>query len=373
MGSVWVADHLGLQTQVVVKFMHAELAGDKASLMRFSREAAANASVKSPHVVQVLDHGIAPDQSPFIVMEFLEGCDLATHLERHGPMPLTDVGLVVSQTCKALARAHERGIMHRDIKPQNLFMTNAGDGELLVKVLDFGIAKTTGAPHAGAQPPSVTIDGAVIPEAALDAPRKVNPGAHLIVAMVAQERREAQVNVAEGETQAVSVDYPSVSGAPAPVPSSALPSSISTGQQAPAASAASPPSAATPAGPDTSAGPAHASPPLGGYVLLGVGGAGAAVATVFGLIALNNKNGLDAACGTNKQNCPVSAQSDISGLHTNSLVSDVATGVAAAGFVIGGALVLFHSSHHATAQTQGGTVRVEPWVGLSAAGFRGTF
>ncbi len=145
MGSVWVADHGALQTQVVVKFMHVQLAGDRESVLRFSREAAAGANVKSPHVVQVLDHGIAPDGAPFIVMELLEGSDLAAHCEKNGPMPLLEVDHIISQTCKALARAHERGIVHRDIKPQNIFLTNVGGGELFVKVLDFGIAKASGA------------------------------------------------------------------------------------------------------------------------------------------------------------------------------------------------------------------------------------
>jgi serine/threonine protein kinase len=141
MGSVWVAEHAALQTQVVVKFMHIHLTGDRESVLRFSREAAAGANVKSPHVVQVHDHGIAPDGAPFIVMELLEGCDLAAHIEKTGPMPLVEVDHVISQTCKALARAHERGIVHRDIKPQNIFLTNVGAGEPFVKVLDFGIAK----------------------------------------------------------------------------------------------------------------------------------------------------------------------------------------------------------------------------------------
>jgi serine/threonine-protein kinase len=144
MGSVWVADHGALQTQVVVKFMHVELAGDRDSVLRFSREAAAGANVKSPHVVQVLDHGIAPDGAPFIVMELLEGMDLAAHNAKNGPMSLLELDTVISQTCKALSRAHERGIVHRDIKPQNIFLMNVGEGELFVKILDFGIAKAGG-------------------------------------------------------------------------------------------------------------------------------------------------------------------------------------------------------------------------------------
>src|SRR4051794_33162533 len=80
MGSVWAAEHLGLRAEVVVKFMSEELAADPASLARFSREAAAAAQVRSPHVVQVFDHGVMSDGRdgrPFIVMELLEGKDLA--------------------------------------------------------------------------------------------------------------------------------------------------------------------------------------------------------------------------------------------------------------------------------------------------------
>ena len=76
MGSVWIAEHATLHTQVVVKFMHGELARNADSLLRFSREAAAAANVKSPHVVQVLDHGVTPDGDAFIAMELLEGHDL---------------------------------------------------------------------------------------------------------------------------------------------------------------------------------------------------------------------------------------------------------------------------------------------------------
>ncbi len=141
MGSVWLADHEALHTQVVVKFIAADLAKNKDALARFEREAAAASQVKSPHVVQVLDHGLTEDGVPFIVMELLEGRDLAAHLEKFGRLRVEDVGEIVAQLCRALARAHERGIVHRDIKPHNIFLCDAGSGELFVKLLDFGIAK----------------------------------------------------------------------------------------------------------------------------------------------------------------------------------------------------------------------------------------
>jgi serine/threonine-protein kinase len=142
MGSVWIADHLALHTQVVVKFMAAQLVASGDAVERFSREAAAAAQVKSPHVVQMLDHGITPTGVPFIVMELLEGRDLAKHLaQRGGRLPLAEIADIVGQAAKALARAHERGIVHRDIKPENIFLCDVGSGELFVKILDFGIAK----------------------------------------------------------------------------------------------------------------------------------------------------------------------------------------------------------------------------------------
>ncbi len=141
MGSVWLAEHLALHTQVVVKFIADELADNSEAIARFEREAAAASQVKSPHVVQMLDHGVMEDGIPFIVMELLEGQDLAGRLEAHGRMPVREVSAVVTQLSRALVRAHESGIVHRDIKPQNIFLCDAGDGDLFVKLLDFGIAK----------------------------------------------------------------------------------------------------------------------------------------------------------------------------------------------------------------------------------------
>lgn len=141
MGAVWLAEHLALHTQVVVKFISDELAKNADALTRFKREAAAASQVKSPHVVQTLDHGIRDDGVPFIVMEHLEGHDLSEHIDAHGKLPKNDVVAIVSQLSRALVRAHEKGIIHRDIKPSNVFLCDAGGGELFVKLLDFGIAK----------------------------------------------------------------------------------------------------------------------------------------------------------------------------------------------------------------------------------------
>jgi eukaryotic-like serine/threonine-protein kinase len=144
MGSVWIAYHQTLQTEVAVKFMSTALASDQGALARFSREAAAAAQIKSPHVVQTYDHGVTPGGLPFIVMELLQGEDLRTRIKRLGGVGLQDTAKILTQACKALGRAHAVGIVHRDIKPDNIFVLTADD-DLFVKILDFGIAKTQGA------------------------------------------------------------------------------------------------------------------------------------------------------------------------------------------------------------------------------------
>jgi eukaryotic-like serine/threonine-protein kinase len=146
MGTIWVADHLALRTQVVVKFIAKDLKSSKEALDRFSREAAAAAQVKSPHVVQTHDYGVDPDGVPYIIMELLEGQDLGGHLDQVGKLRPELVLEIVIQLARALDRAHERGIVHRDIKPGNIFLCDGGSGEVFVKLLDFGIAKGVESP-----------------------------------------------------------------------------------------------------------------------------------------------------------------------------------------------------------------------------------
>jgi serine/threonine protein kinase len=142
MGAVWVADHLALRTQVVVKFIASGLKSNKEAQERFSREAAAASQVKSPHVVQTFDHGITDEGVPYIVMELLEGRDLGQYLDQEAKVPPDLVVEIVGQLARALDRAHEKGIIHRDIKPGNIYLCDAGrGGEVFVKLLDFGIAK----------------------------------------------------------------------------------------------------------------------------------------------------------------------------------------------------------------------------------------
>ncbi|MBN9161494.1 MAG: protein kinase, partial [Myxococcales bacterium] len=101
MGAVWVADHLALRTQVVVKFIASGLKDSKEATERFSREAAAAAQVKSPHVVQTFDHGFTPDGIPYIVMELLEGRDLGAFLDTEGRCSPQLVVEIIAQLARA--------------------------------------------------------------------------------------------------------------------------------------------------------------------------------------------------------------------------------------------------------------------------------
>jgi serine/threonine-protein kinase len=140
MGIVLAARHLELDERVAIKLIRAEMQRVPGVLQRFAREAKAAVSIKSEHVAQVFDVGTADGIGPYIVMEYLEGCDLAQVLELEGRLPIRRAVHYIMQACEALAVAHSAGITHRDIKPENLFLTRQGDLER-IKLLDFGISK----------------------------------------------------------------------------------------------------------------------------------------------------------------------------------------------------------------------------------------
>lgn len=141
MGQVLAATHLELHQKVALKFMSAELADVPSAVARFTREARAVAKLRSTHICRVLDIGETPGGAKYIVIEYLEGTDLAELLKDSGKLSTVDAIRYLMQACKALGEAHKRGIVHRDVKPANLFL-DKGHGEPILKVLDFGISKS---------------------------------------------------------------------------------------------------------------------------------------------------------------------------------------------------------------------------------------
>jgi len=139
MGEIWLAEDSVLACQVAVKLVAGHLRLDTRTLERFQQEARASAKVASPHVVRVLDHGTFEGR-PYIVMELLAGEDLAARLRRVGVLPPSECARIVSQACRGLASVHDAGLVHRDVKPDNLFLVDDGGGDSFVKLLDFGLA-----------------------------------------------------------------------------------------------------------------------------------------------------------------------------------------------------------------------------------------
>ena len=162
MGEVWRARHRLLARDAAVKLIRAELmiaqSGGQSDITRkrFEREASAISSLHCPHTVQLFDFGVAQDGSFYYVMELLDGISLGVLVERFGPQPESRVVHILRQVCKSLDEAHHRNLIHRDIKPTNIFICRMGLEYDYAKVLDFGLVKDIGRDH-GAQ---LTMDGA---------------------------------------------------------------------------------------------------------------------------------------------------------------------------------------------------------------------
>jgi eukaryotic-like serine/threonine-protein kinase len=147
MGEVYQATHRMLARPAAIKLIRPEMvaAGDPAArelaVLRFRREAEAAANLRSPHTVELYDFGVTDDQTLYFVMELLDGMDLESLVQRHGPVPASRVIHIVRQVCASLAEAHARGLVHRDIKPANIHLGRLGLVDDFVKVLDFGLVK----------------------------------------------------------------------------------------------------------------------------------------------------------------------------------------------------------------------------------------
>jgi serine/threonine-protein kinase len=153
MGEVYHAEHRLLVRPAAIKLVKPELLGavgprhGQVVLERFRREAQVTASLRSPHTVGLYDFGLTEDGTFYLVMELLDGLSLEELVKRFGPLPPERAAHLVAQACASLAEAHHRGMVHRDVKPSNLFTTRNGLDDDFVKVLDFGLVK--GEPDPG--------------------------------------------------------------------------------------------------------------------------------------------------------------------------------------------------------------------------------
>jgi hypothetical protein len=150
---VVAATDLQLERRVAIKFLLPDYAKHQEAAQRFLREARAAVKIQSEHVARVIDVGTMEGGAPYMVMEYLEGRDLAAVIEEHKRLPVEEAVAYVLEGCDAIAEAHSVGIVHRDLKPANLFLTRQPDGSVRIKVLDFGISK---AMVAGETDPSLT-------------------------------------------------------------------------------------------------------------------------------------------------------------------------------------------------------------------------
>jgi serine/threonine-protein kinase len=145
MGEVWVARHRLLARHAAIKLVRRDRLGDAhaqaVTLARFEREAQATAALTSPHTIRVFDYGIAADGTFYYVMELLDGCDLESLVATFGPLPPARVVHLLRQICRSLAEAHANGLIHRDVKPANVFLCRMGLDHDVVKVLDFGLVR----------------------------------------------------------------------------------------------------------------------------------------------------------------------------------------------------------------------------------------
>jgi serine/threonine-protein kinase len=164
MGIVYRARDLVLGPPVAVKMLRAEYCHVPNALRMFEQEAVLSARMLSPHVVKVIARTTSRSAQPCIVYEYLEGESVATRLERTPRLELGEVLSIVVQTARALSRAHALGVVHRDVKPDNLFLVKQEDSRPLLKVLDFGVAEKVAGPGGAASPDLVGTTAYLAPE-----------------------------------------------------------------------------------------------------------------------------------------------------------------------------------------------------------------
>ncbi len=141
MGAVYLAAQPSVGRDAVIKIVHPWLSRDPAISTRFDTEARAAARLQNPHIVSIYNYGRLPDGTLFIAMEYLQGCTLADLMRARGRIMPSRAVAIATQVCEALAEAHRRGVVHRDLTPSNLMLVSRRSGPDFVKVLDFGVAK----------------------------------------------------------------------------------------------------------------------------------------------------------------------------------------------------------------------------------------
>ena len=172
MGEVWLGKHRMLARPAAIKLVSRERVGmnKDVALLRFEREAQATSLLRSPHTVELYDFGVSDDGVFYYVMELLLGADLQSTIKEHGPMPAGRVIHILRQACKSLGEAHGRRLVHRDIKPGNLFLCNVGSDLDYVKVLDFGLVKPETTAETAKKEIELTLENAVTGTPAYMAP-----------------------------------------------------------------------------------------------------------------------------------------------------------------------------------------------------------
>ena len=148
MGEVYLARHALLRRPTAVKFIRPEQLSEQ-NLTRFEREVQLTSELTSPHTIEIYDFGCTEEGVFYYVMEYLPGLDLGDLLELQGAVPVSRAVFILKQLCSSLAEAHARGLIHRDIKPPNVILTERGGRFDFVKVLDFGLVKDVSNPEAG--------------------------------------------------------------------------------------------------------------------------------------------------------------------------------------------------------------------------------
>src|SRR5215213_5631798 len=141
MGRVYLAEHVKMGRKSALKVLHPGMVKDVGAITRFNREAANASRVSHPNVAVVYDFGETADGLIYLAMEYVDGVSLAKVVEELGALPPKRAGEIIRQTSEALSVAHDSGLVHRDLKPDNILLAKTRDGTDLVKVVDFGIAK----------------------------------------------------------------------------------------------------------------------------------------------------------------------------------------------------------------------------------------